>query len=87
MSQRDPNAGLGCATALTGIGCGPAVFGCLWALFAFLLFLLLAAFGVDVARGDGLSALGWAIVALTGIVALVLTILIVAGAREANRKE
>ena len=87
MAKDDPNAGLGCATALTGIGCGPVTFGCLWLLFAGGLMVLLAALGADVGQGDGLSALGWAIVTVTGLVALVLTILIVAGAREANKKE
>ena len=85
--QGDPNAGLGCATALTGIGCGPTTFGCLWVLFAVGLFAFLSALGVDIAQGNGLTALGWAVVVVTGLVALMLTVLIVAGARERNKKE
>lgn len=83
----DPNAGLGCATALTGIGCGPATFGCLWVLLAFFLIAILSVLGVDMAQGDGLNALGWAVVVVTGLVALMLTALILAGARERNKKE
>ena len=88
MPEDDPDAGLGCATALTGICCGPCMFGCFWILGMFIIALLLSAVGVDITTGDdGLSAWGWVVVVISAIGALGLTILGIMGAREENRRK